>query len=148
MKKYWIVVANASELKIFGSDDLHQVAHDLEFITELKHPESRMKGHDLEMDRPGRYRTHESGGSAYQSTTDIKEVAKIHFAEEINTLLVHAKNEGKYKKLVIIAPDHVYGILKTHFNHLVNDSIHLVIQKDYTSFTTDELAKMITKEVI
>jgi protein required for attachment to host cells len=149
MKKYWIVVANASELKIFASDNLHQVETDLVFVQELKHPEGRLKAHDLESehDRPGRYKTYEADGSAYQQHADVREVAKIHFAEEIAALLIHAKNDGKYNQLVIIAGDHFYGILKAHFNHIIQDSIHEVIRKDYTKLTTNELVRMIHKDI-
>lgn len=148
MKKFWIAVANASELKIFASDgELYEEDTDVVFVQELKHPESRLKPFDFKGDKPGTYKTHDGDGSAYEQKTEIKEVEKIHFAEEINKLLTHAKNSNQYDQLLLIAPDHFYGILKMHLHHTIQDAIYKVISKDYTTFTTEELAKMIRKDI-
>ena len=116
---------------------MHKIKTDLTFVEELNHDASRLKGHDLEDDRPGRYKTDISkDGSAYEHKTDAKELEKIYFAKKIARLLEHAKASDRYEKLVIITPDHFYGILKTNFDHVVLDSIYQTILKDYSSFTT------------
>lgn len=147
--KYWIVVANASKLKIFASNhDLHKIDADLTFVQELDHDAGRLKDCDLEDDRPGRYKTDLSkGGSAYEHKTDAKEVEREHFAREIVSLLQHAKQTEQYEQLIIVAHDHFYGILKSHFDHLLQDAIYQTILKDYTQLTTADLAKMLLNEV-
>lgn len=147
--KYWIVVTNASKLRIFAIDhDLHKIVYDLVFVEELNHNASRLRDSELDGDRPGRYKINSSNnGSAYEYKTDSTEREKIHFATEIALFLRNAKDCGKFEKLIIIAHDHFYGILKQHFDHIVQDSIYNIILKDYTLFTKEDLAKMIRNEI-
>lgn len=146
--KYWVVVANASKLKIFACyDNLHNP--NLNFIQGLNHEASRLKAHDLEDHSPGRYKTYALGeGSTYQPKTNPKEVTKDDFAKEIALLLKHAKDANKYESLIIIAHDHFYGVLKTHLDYKVQDSISMTILKDYSSFSTQELEQAILNEVL
>ena len=146
--KYWVVVTNASKFKVFAcNDNLHNP--NLTFIQELNHEASRLRSHELEEHSPGRYKTYASGeGSTYQPKTNPREVTKDDFAKEIALLLKHSKNANKYENLIIIAHDHFYGILKTHFDHTVQESIYMTILKDYSSFSTRELANAILTEVL
>lgn len=146
--RYWIVVANGSKLKIFASNSpLYQSRHDLSFILELDHNESRLKSHDLEKDKPGRYKMHESGGSAYERVTDTKIIEKNQFAREIAGKLKHAKSLDQYEQILLIVPKQFYGILKTYIDHNVADSIYKLIYKDYVNSTTEDLTNMIFGEI-
>lgn len=146
--RYWIVVANASKLKIFASSSpLYQSKHDFSFIQELDHDKSRLKSHDLGDDRPGRYKTHDSGGSAYQPAMDIKDVEKIQFAKEIAATLKQAKNSDQYEQILLVIPKQFYGILKTHLDNHVADSIYKLIYKDFITRTTEDLSNMIFEEI-
>src|SRR5579863_1986957 len=146
--RYWIAVSDASKLKIFSSNTpLYKPCTDLTFVQEIDHDKSRLKSHDLGDDKPGRYKTHESGGSAYQHSTDIKDVEKINFAREIALLLKQAKNSDKYEQLIIIVHEKFHGVLKAHLDKTVLDSIYKEINRDYVNHPTKDLIKIIFEEI-
>lgn|GEM_PF-4453320 len=146
--RYWIAVSDASKLKIFSSNTPpYKPCTDLTFVQEVDHNQSRLKAHELGDDKPGRYKTHESGGSSYQHTTDIKDVEKIHFAKEIALLLKQAKNSDKYEQLILIVHEKFHAVVKAHLDKTVLDSIYKEIDKDFVNRTTEDLIKMIFEEI-
>jgi hypothetical protein len=57
MNKYWILVSNAYELKIFAADaHIGQIGADLKFVQELLHPQSKLQRQDLAVNQPGSYK--------------------------------------------------------------------------------------------
>lgn len=146
--RYWIVVANPSKLKIFSSNSpLYQSNHDFSFISELEHNKSRLQSHDLGDDKPGRYKTHESGGSSYQPATAPQDIEKNQFAKEVANQLKQAKNANLYDQILLVVPKQFYGILKTHLDQHVTNSIYKLFYKDYIARTTEDLSNMIFGEI-
>ena len=152
MSKYWILVSNANDSKVFTTDvHISQIGSDLKFEQELQHPQSKLYRQDLSVNQPGHYKVHSRGlhgstGSTYEQDTDPKDIEKDHFAKEIADFLASAKNAHKYEQLILVVPAHFAGSIDGHLNKSVKESILKIIHKDWTALPTDDLAKALNKE--
>lgn len=138
----WILVANASEAYLYGSDNIR--TKDIQLLKELTHPESREKGRDLISDRPGHYQTDHMTRSAYEKS-DPKEVEAEVFARNLATELKVGLDSHNYEQLVIIASPHFYGLINKHIGFSLDKFTH--IPKDYTKLTERELLVQIKKQL-
>lgn len=77
MDKALIVTANASIAKFFSSD----FDNTLRVITELAHPESRMKGRDLQSEGSGDFHPREATMGVHNAHSDPKEDEFNKFAK-------------------------------------------------------------------
>lgn len=130
----WILVANASEAYLYKSANLY--TGDLQFVEELKHPESREKGINLTSDRPGHYQTDHKTRSAYEKSHPKEDEAES-FARELAALLKTGHNNHDYEQLILVAAPHFYGLLNKYINFTIDKCTH--INKDYTKLTEKEL---------
>jgi len=152
VSKYWILVSNANDSKVFTTNmHIGKIGADLEFVEELQHPQSKLQRQDLSVNQPGHYKVHGGGahgttGSTYEQDTDPKDTEKDHFAKEIAAFLAAAKDANKYEQLILVIPAHFHGVLDTHLHKSVKESISKIIHKDWTSSTTSDLANMLNKE--
>ncbi|MGB6976269.1 MAG: host attachment protein [Gammaproteobacteria bacterium] len=143
LNTHWILVANASEARLFSTHKLGD-GKSWQFLKEFNHPASRERDFELTSDKPGRYqfqgKSGTSGHGAYSDRTDPKEVEVERFAqqlaEELNTGRVH----NLYHKLILIAPPHFHGLLNKYCDHNVLSLITQHVEKDYTKLRERELA--------
>jgi len=137
MATTWILVANASQAKIFANAGPKK---GLSLVKDLKHPESREKAADLVSDRPGQM--HSSGNShrASQPKTDPKTNEARHFAQELARELNHGRASGQIERIILVAPPAFMGLLNEKLDgptgHIVTDRF----EKDYTRSNEKELA--------
>ena len=125
----WVLVANASEARIFGTDKIGEA---MECMKEFSHPESRGKGSELASDRPGHYQSKGTGHGAFVESTDPKEFEADRFASELASELEKGRNSKAYRKLVVVAAPHFHGLLNSHINKQTRELIVSDIQKDLT----------------
>lgn len=138
--KTWILVADSVEAKIFSSKDLHFV-NELAFVKEFKHDVGRRKDSDLVSDRPGHYQAGGAHGS-YGEKHEAREIEVDDFAAELAQILKAAWELHEYNSLVIVAPAHFYGYIQQHLDeHVVRESKMQHVIKDYTKYTTLDLAQ-------
>jgi protein required for attachment to host cells len=132
----WVLVANASEARIFGTD---RIGEAMECVKEFSHPESRGKGSELASDRPGHYQSKGSGHGAFVESSDPKEYEADRFASELAKELDKGRTDKAYRKLVVVAAPHFYGLLNSHMNKHTRAMIVNDIQKDLTDCVARDL---------
>ena len=105
-----IIVADQSKARFFNVDSPEG---DLNEIQRLEHDIAREKSGTLASDRPGR--SFDSGGQgrhAMSTSVAPLEQEAIRFAKEIAEHVNAACRTGSYNHLVIVAGDHLLGLLR------------------------------------
>lgn len=136
----WIMVANASQAKLFSNKGPNK---GLELIKEFEHPESREKAADLVSDRIGNY----AGSGSYAQPTSPKEHEAERFAQEIAQELEHGRVNNAYEKLVMVTSAHFMGLLNNRISAQVRNRISESINKDYTHLPVKELSGHLANHV-
>lgn len=106
----WVIVANQSRARLFEAQKRAGALTELETLI---HPETRLKGRDIETDAPGR--SFDSGGEGRHAMGNVRELhnrAGRTFAREIAHALERGRQEGRYEKLYIVAEPHMVGSLR------------------------------------
>jgi protein required for attachment to host cells len=140
MKKNWLVIANASRARVLEeADEPGAYTH----VADLVHPQSRMKGEQLNRDRPGHVEGvgHGLGSGAFLPRTDPREREHDRFARELASALNHGVAEGRCAGLVLVASDPFLGHLKSHLNVQSRKMLLRTVASDYTALRDDELAQ-------
>ena len=110
MKLTWILVADNTRARFFTADTPSSA---LEEIDELVHPEGRLHDRDITTDLPGRIKSSDGIGHAFEQPTDPKKHESEHFAKLITDHLLDAHNAHKFEQLVIVAGAPFLGLLRT-----------------------------------
>lgn len=131
----WIMVANASQAKLFAN---HGPKKGLQFIKELVHPESREKTSNLVSDRSGSHTG--SGHGAFVQATDPKHHEAERFAQEITRELDDGRINKAYDRLILVASAPFVGLVNSRLPELVRSKLSEIIDKDYTRLPVKELA--------
>ncbi|HSW70223.1 MAG TPA: host attachment protein [Gammaproteobacteria bacterium] len=123
----WVIVLNSNICRIFKYS---KKDHQLEAVKELNHPENKLRDIDLTSDRPGHYKSSNSAHGSYSQPSDPKEIKINNFVREVANMLDRDRNIQAYNKLIIIAADHINGLLYKHINKHVQKLISKNIEKD------------------
>ncbi|MBS4097787.1 MAG: host attachment protein [Sulfuricella sp.] len=140
----WILVANASEAKIFAHTG---IAKGLNTITTLSHSESRRKSADLVTDRPGHMQGSGNGHGSRQPATDPKQHEHTLFARELVQKLDQGRTSNSFQRLIIVAEPHFCGLLKGAMSNQIGAMVSDTINKDYTKLTDKELCGHLEKVI-
>jgi len=145
MNRYWILIADAAQAKLFAKANRTKP---LELIEAFEHPQSREKRQALTSDRPGHYQSKGTGHGALVDASD----PKIYQAEQFAKQLAVTLNEGylnkSFRELVLAAPPKFYGMLNKHISKQVSANIATVLAKDYTQTPDRELSSIINATII
>jgi protein required for attachment to host cells len=142
MTTTWILVANASEAKLYANKGINK---GLEIIASFDHPESRKKGSDLVTDRSGHMQSSGNGHGSRQPATDPKQYEHENFARELAQHVEKGRTTNQYQRLIVAAEPHFRGLLNTTFSSQVKTLISESLDKDYTKATDKELATHLGK---
>ena len=142
MTTTWILVANASEAKIYANKGINK---GLETIAAFDHPNSRKKNSDLVTDRSGYMQSVGTGHGARQPATDPKQHEHETFARELAQHIEQGRNSNKYQRLIVAAEPHFRGLLNSTFSTQVRSLISKSLDKDYTKATGKELTGHLEK---
>lgn len=134
-----ILVANASEATFYEAKNLHKGP--LTILKKCSHQESRQKGEDLISDRFGNYHEKNSPSSAFERVNP-KERESQKFAISLAKAIKNSHTQNQYKKLIVIAGSHFYGLLKQHLPKISNLT-HL--NKEYIGLSEKELLAQINQ---
>ena len=139
MSKRWYVIANAAQARVYFTDDL---VDRLTLKETLQHPESRLKGSDINADRAGSF---QSGGAhgGFSERTSPKAVEADKFAREISEYLDLARSRNDYDDLIIASSPPFHGLLNKHLNKQVQRQISRHIEKDLTAVADHEIDKTV-----
>ena len=122
----WIVDADSAYARILSQ---RKPGAELEEIVDLTNPAARLKGEDLETDKPGRsYDSRGGGRHAMEPRHTRKEIESAHFAEQINDYLV--RHDAKFDALVLVCPPRFLGTLRKRLDEVVSRKVAREIGKD------------------
>lgn len=132
-----VVNTNTNDCRIYHYDK-HPAQ--LTLIKQISHPDNKLKISELTSDRSGHYKATQARG-AYSPQTNAKEVEIINFSREIAQDLNHRRNskELEFKRLILIAPPYMYGLISQQLNKHVMDLVTNRIQKDLMYMKEHEL---------
>ena len=131
----WIMVANASQAKLFAN---HGPKKGLQFIKELVHPESREKTSNLVSYRSGSHTG--TGHGAFVQATDPKHHEAERFAQEVTRELDEGRVNNAYDRLILVASAPFMGLVNSRLPELVRSKLSESIDKDYTRLPVKDLA--------
>jgi len=142
MTTTWILVANASEAKLYSNSGINK---GLKRVATFDHPDSRKKSSDLVSDRSGHMQSAGNGHGARQPATDPKQHEHAIFAREIAQHIEQGRTGNHYQRLIVAAEPHFRGLLNNTFSTQVHSLISESLDKDYTKATDKELAGHLEK---
>jgi len=130
----WVMVANASQAKLFSTTGPQR---GLQLVKELTHPESREKTSNLISDRSGS--RNGTGHGAFTQATDPKHHEAERFAQEITRELEHGLAKKAYDRLILVASAPFVGLVNSRLPGQVRSRLSESIDKDYTRLPATEL---------
>ncbi|HRH82081.1 MAG TPA: host attachment protein [Thiobacillaceae bacterium] len=133
MSVTWIMVANASQAKLYSNTGPKK---GLQLLKELEHPESREKAANLVSDRIGNF----AGSGSYAQPTNPKEHEAERFALELTRELEDGRVNNAYEKLILVASSHFMGLLNQRMPGQLKNKVADTIEKDYTRLPIKELS--------
>lgn len=135
MSVTWIMVANASQAKLFTNDGPKR---GLKLIKEFLHPASREKTSNLVSDRSGAYGG--AGHGAVGQPADPKHHEAERFAQEVSKELEVGRLKNAYDRLILVASAPFMGLVNNHLPGQVRSKLSQSIDKDYTRLPVKDLA--------
>lgn len=137
----WILVANASEAKIFKTPraKLFNGGCSLELVTDIFYPDSRLKESELT--------TTLSGHKNILETADPKWHEHEKFARVVVDLLEDARTKQHCQDIIVVAPAGFYGLLNRYFRWPLKRLVSAKIEKDYTKLKPAKLSAMISEQI-
>lgn len=137
--KNWLVVANGARARVLEEAAEGGYVH----VADLVHPRSRLKGSEIEPDRPGHVTSgaHGTGSSSYRPRLEPHERELQHFADELAELLDSGVADGRCAGLVLVASNPFLGILKARLRPASRERVLRCLAHDYTSLSEAELAQ-------
>ena len=135
MSVTWIMVANASQAKLFAN---HGPKKGLQLLKEFMHPESREKTSNLVSDRSGA--NSGPGHGAFIQATDPKHHEAERFAQEVARELDDGRVKNAYDRLILVASAPFMGLVNNCLPGQVRSKVSESIDKDYTRLPVKDLA--------
>ena len=144
MTTTWILVANASEARIFTVNKLKFLNGEekLKSVREFMHPSSRKKDTEIVSDKLGRYKE-----GSFVEPTDPKKHEAENFAREIVNTLEAARVANSYDELILVVPAQFRGMMNKHLHVPLEQSIIKIIEKDYTKDSDKDLEEHLIKQI-
>lgn len=145
MTTTWVLVADRSRAKILHA--VPEVRPSYLVLAEFEHPESRQKAQDAESDSPGRVQLRGAARSALEPHVDRVHLTAQDFGAELIEQLNVASREGRFDRLVVVAPPLFLGTLRGMYTPQLNPKVVLEVPKDLTGVTDHELQSRLTEIV-
>ena len=134
----WILVADGSQARIASHMG---PGKGLEPVLENQLHGRNLPGREIMADRPGRaFDSAGQGRHAMEPVTDPREHEKQVFIRELAALLDKESKQGRYDRLVIVAPPKALGYLRQELSDNVRSKITGEIDKDLVHVALRDLA--------
>ena len=136
----WLLVADG-EKALFLRNEGDAEYPNLEVVREMhdENPPTREQGTDA----PGRHfdaaRPHKSGFAE----TDWHRIEKERFAEEIAERLYKSAHNGRFDRIVLVAPPQVLGTLRKALHKEVSDRVAGEVSKTLTNHTVWDIEQVL-----
>lgn len=127
----WVLVCDRSHARVFA---VEKKGAPWTILHEIEHPQGRLKAHEFLTDRAGRVQERSGLGrrSAMELETDPTETDAQRFAQELADLLDKGLEKGSYSRLLVAAPPHFLGLLRTRLSERVAKRLTFSLDHDYT----------------
>jgi protein required for attachment to host cells len=145
MANNWVLVANASEARLFSAEKIGDTMHCLK---EFSHPESREKGSNLASDRPGHNQSKGAGHGSMVEQTNPKDYEAERFAGELAEELEKGRTTNAFRHLILVATPRFYGLLNTRLSDQAKAMIKGNIQKDFTDCHERDLPARLKENMV
>lgn len=134
----WIIVANSSDCKIF---EYQKNIHTLTLREEIKHPENRLREHDLIADSYGFYKKAGMHRSSYEPENPHTKQALDRFARELASKLNTGRIKHLFDNVILLMPSRMAGLLYKHLNKNVICMIKKMFKRNIINLSEHELKK-------
>jgi protein required for attachment to host cells len=133
----WILVADSARARLFFNDGPGKGVKSVSDHV-FQHPTP--PGREIMSDRPGRTFDSVGGGRhAKEPRTDPRKVEKRSFAHELAAMLDDGLKQGKFERLVLVAPPGELGLLRAELSEAVQKRVSAELNKDLTGLTPSEI---------
>ena len=148
MDSTWIVSANAGRARFFSQA---RPVDNLEEINTMVSPSAREREADLETDQLGQRSAakskHNVGAATTSSDYQPNQTPAQHqaelFARDVAGFLRQAQNEGRFRKLCLVASPEFLGVLRKQLDGNLEAAVAVEINKDFTYASAAELKQRI-----
>ena len=124
----YVLVANRSNASLFKTRGPHV---DPELVRRFDHPEGRLKSGEIDSDRPGRA-FDRKGGARHALSNEESPVERVahEFALQLAKHLDHARENGEFDELGLIASPRMLGHLRTALSEPTRALVYGELDKD------------------
>lgn len=145
MTEVWILVADRARARLFSLDES---ASHLTEVDDFVNPVARTP-------IPGRAhapppRVHDSVGEGrhvIEAHTSPREKATLQFAARLATYLKHARDQQRYRDLVLVAPPRFLGTLNAALGTHLSEAVVLRVPKDLTRSPAHEIREVLPRRL-
>lgn len=129
--KTWVMVADATRARLFELDGRNAPLTELQALV---WPEARLKGHEIESDRPGRTFDSRGGGQRHAMEPGInpKQEEATRFAREVVQVLQQGLDGHRFEQLCVMAPPQFLGLLRSAMGTPLKRAVTHELVKDLT----------------
>ena len=137
----WVLVADG-EKALFLHNKGDAVYPNLEVVREIRddNPPTREQG----TDKPGRYSDATGAHKSGFAETDWHRIEKERFADGIAERLYKLAHNGRFEKIVLVAPPVVLGALRKALHKEVDARVAGEVPKTLTNHTVFDIEKALT----
>lgn len=133
----WILIANGARARLFSNDG---PGHGVKLVSDEVFAGTNLPGREIMSDRPGRtFDSVGAGRHAKEPRTDPREVEKRSFAHELAAMLDDGLKQGKFERLVLVAPPRELGFLRVELSPAVRKRVSAELNKDLTGVAPSEI---------
>jgi protein required for attachment to host cells len=144
MDTTWIVVADAGRARIFSESDASQPLQEVE---DMVHTAARLRTSEVNTDRIGTTAAgqsiHNTGGATpnkqYEPQQTVEEREAEMFARDVTGFLLKGHQDGKFKKITLIAEPKFLGALRMFIDPQLKPLVKQELNKDYTHLSGHQL---------
>lgn len=149
MDANWIVAANAGRARFFALPKLNEPMQE---VFDMVNTSARQRDNEIDTDSLGQHAAsasrHGAGiagttSSDYQPHQTPKQHEAERFARDVAGYLLKASNEGRFRKLSLVASPEFLGVLRRLLDPQVASKIDTEINRDYTQSNGEELREHI-----
>jgi len=140
MAKHWILVANASQARVF---ECTSFTEPLAEVSDWQHPESRMRASETERSPLGQS---QAGRSGLASRSDLKQQHRSDFAKTLAAYLLEAVLSHRMSRLALVVSNPFMGELMAHLDKSVQKALVSQHVLDLTSLNLTDLEHRLRSE--
>lgn len=142
---WWIVVCNAARARVFETS---APGARMKEVEDWIDPAGRMRGRDLDSDRPGRGMDRARGGRhAMDPPTEVHDKAEASFARTVADRLAEAHQAGRFNRLCLIAAPHMLGTLRGALDSACAECCTFDWARDLSGHSPQDIASHLEQEL-